>query len=199
MIEKTAQGGSKHSKGKLPFHLITPEMMTALAEGLQLGLDKGYGARNWEDGLNIHECSLASGLRHIFKYIAGEDYNIETNFETGEELDPVHHLVCAFINLGMAVTQIKRGRDDLDDRPGIICISDIVWFAGEQWEVEAKSGEYLALSNVETGGFAPQLVHPNDLDDRESSDSDVDWSKEKKVKADETDPIQVSRFSHTLF
>lgn len=115
-MEEFDSGAKKDNKGKLPYHLITKEMMDALAEGLQLGLDKGYGARNWEKGLPIVSVSLSSALRHIFKYMSFEDLNIEIHPTTGEELDPVHHLSCAMINIGMAITQIKRGRTDLDDR-----------------------------------------------------------------------------------
>lgn len=109
-------GAQKHATGKLPYHLITREMMDGLARGLNLGIEKGYPARNWEKGLPIHECSLASALRHIFKFIDGEDMNIEQNMKTGEDCTPINHLECALTNLAMAVTQINRGRTDLDDR-----------------------------------------------------------------------------------
>lgn len=107
-------GAKKDSSGKLPYELITKEMMDALAEALQLGIDKGYSSNNWQNGLPIASVSVAASLRHIFKYLAGEDMNVEVGKE-GQKLE-AHHLSCAMVNLGMAITQIKRGREDLDDR-----------------------------------------------------------------------------------
>lgn len=109
-------GGLKHSEAKLPFHLITPEMESALAEGLNLGINKGYPTRNWEKGLPLDECHVAAARRHINKWRSGEDFNKEAHMETGEAVPNVHHLICAYVNLGMAVTQIMRQREDLDDR-----------------------------------------------------------------------------------
>lgn len=107
-------GAKKDFVGKLPYELITKEMMDALAEALKLGVDKGYGANNWQAGLPIASVSIAAALRHIFKYLGGEDINVEVG-KSGEKLE-IHHLCCAMVNLGMAITQIKRGRADLDDR-----------------------------------------------------------------------------------
>lgn len=107
-------GAKKDNSGKLPYDLITKEMMDALAEALKLGVDKGYGANNWQAGLPIASVSVAASLRHIFKYLSGEDINVEVG-KSGEKLE-VHHLCCAMVNLGMAITQIKRGRVELDDR-----------------------------------------------------------------------------------
>jgi hypothetical protein len=107
-------GAKKDNAGKLPYHLITKEMMDALAEALELGIKKGYGENNWQKGLPLASVSVAASLRHTFKYLAGEDLNVEKGIN-GEEII-VHHLCCAMVNLGMAITQIKRDRKDLDDR-----------------------------------------------------------------------------------
>jgi hypothetical protein len=109
-------GGQKHNSGKLPYYLITKEMMDALAEALQLGMEKGYPERNWEKGLPICEASLSSAISHIFKYQSGVDYNVEDKLDGSGKCKEVHHLACAMVNIGMAITQIKRGREDLDDR-----------------------------------------------------------------------------------
>lgn len=109
-------GAKKQSSGKLPYHLIPKEMFDAAAEGLNCGLEKGYEPNNWQKGLPIMECHIGPAMRHIMKYASGKDINQEYNMETGDICTPLHHLCNAFVHIGMAITQIKRGRDDLDDR-----------------------------------------------------------------------------------
>jgi hypothetical protein len=108
-------GAKKDVKGKLPYHLIPKEGMDAIASGLECGVLKGYPAWNWSSGLPIMECHLAPALRHIFKYMNGENENIEEG--PNGEIITTHHLDNALAHLIMAATQIRRGRADLDDRP----------------------------------------------------------------------------------
>lgn len=107
-------GGKKDLTGKLPVHLVTKYMIDGIAEGLLCGMKKGYDANNWQLGLNICEGHLGAALRHMFKYMSGEDINIEHG-KNGEEVI-THHLDNALTHLAMAVHQIKSGRIDLDDR-----------------------------------------------------------------------------------
>lgn len=113
-LASTETGAKKHSDGKLPVHLIPPEITIALAEALDVGVRKGYGERNWEKGLKIDSVHLASALRHITRYRLGEDTNTESAPD-GTEIK-IHHLKAALVNIAMAVTQVMRGREDLDDR-----------------------------------------------------------------------------------
>lgn len=106
-FEKTETGGCKDSKGKQRLDLVPVEMEDALAEALEAGVKKGYEERNWELGLPLHSISITAARRHINKWRKGIDIDEETG---------VHHLKLAFLNLGMAVTQVMRGRNELDDR-----------------------------------------------------------------------------------
>ncbi len=108
-------GAAKDVAKKLPYHLISKEGMDALATVLQSGIDKGYDPRNWEKGLPLMECHIAPALRHMFKYMNGEDTNVEVG-KDGAEVR-THHLENALAHLMMAVTQIRRNRVELDDRP----------------------------------------------------------------------------------
>lgn len=113
-MKEFASGGKKDLKGKAPYHLITKEMLDGIAKGLNCGILKGYEPRNWEKGLPIVEGHLGAVLRHVFSYMSGQDMNTETDTE-GNDFQ-LHHLDNALTHLAMAVTQIKRGRTDLDDR-----------------------------------------------------------------------------------
>ena len=115
ILEETSTRAKKHKLGKLRIDLIPPEITLALAEGFELGVNKGYGERNWEQGLLFCSESLAAAKRHILKWELGEDMNIETS-KDGKPLK-LHHLKCALINLAMIITQIERGNSEkLDDR-----------------------------------------------------------------------------------
>lgn len=109
----------KDKKDKLRFDLIPPEFDKAFAEVSTMGIEKLRRAgvdspeRNWEQGLKLVADHLAAVKRHINKWELGENLNVEKGFE-GQEL---HHLKHALWHLGAMVTQIERGRNDLDDRP----------------------------------------------------------------------------------
>lgn len=122
MFNTFDSGAKKDNEGKLPYDLITKEMMDALAEGLSCGIKKGYDERNWEKGLPIMKGHIAASLRHIFKFMGGEDINVEKG-KDGANIE-THHLANAMVHLGMAITQIKRKREELDDRPKTPSIFD---------------------------------------------------------------------------
>ena len=82
------------AEGKGRCDLLPPIALMRLAKHFEAGCNK-YGDRNWEKGIPMH-CFIDSGLRHIFKYLAGwkdEDHlvaaawNIMCALET-EELRP---------------------------------------------------------------------------------------------------------------
>lgn len=107
-------GGKKDTAGKPPVDLITLKMLEGITEGMVCGMRKGYEKHNWKKGLPICEAHLGAAIRHIYKYIEGEDTNIERALDG--TIVSTHHLDNALTHLAMAVHQIKSGRIDLDDR-----------------------------------------------------------------------------------
>lgn len=107
-------GGKKDLEGKAPVHLVTLKMLEGITSGLECGLKKGYEQDNWKKGLPISSAHLGAALRHIHRYLDGEDLNTETA-KDGTKFT-THHLDNALTHLAMAVHQIKSGRKDLDDR-----------------------------------------------------------------------------------
>ena len=105
-MNKGETGAKKCKKGKLRVDLVTTEMFEELAKVLTFGSSK-YGDRNWEKGLTLCANHLAAAKRHILEWEKGVDLDHESGLS---------HLSHALANLGMCVTQIQRGRKDLDDR-----------------------------------------------------------------------------------
>ncbi len=113
-MKEYSNGGVRDTSGKSPFHLLTYEMLEGISNALVLGMKKGYPKDNWKKGLSINEACLAPALRHIYKYIGGEDLNIE-KCPDGTTVS-CHHLENALCNIAMAVHFIKSNRKELDDR-----------------------------------------------------------------------------------
>ena len=109
----------KDKQGKLRFDLIPPEFDRAFAEVATMGIEKLKRAgienpeRNWEKGLKLVGDHLAAVKRHINSWESGENFNEEA---TMGDYSALHHLKHALWHLGAMVTQIERGREDLDDR-----------------------------------------------------------------------------------
>jgi hypothetical protein len=97
--------GVKHDTGKLPYHLIAPEILESLARVLDFGAKK-YAARNWEAGMDWNRVFSAL-QRHTWAWWKGEDKDPETGFSHLE------HAACCIMFL-LAYEQRKVG---LDDRP----------------------------------------------------------------------------------
>ena len=57
-------------EGKPRYDLISHHMLTRVAHHLRKGAEK-YGDRNWEKGIPTWRL-IASGLRHVYQYIAGD-------------------------------------------------------------------------------------------------------------------------------
>lgn len=111
-------GAFKDKAGKLRFDLIPPEMDKAFAEVATMGIEKLKRAgvenpeRSWEKGLLLVGDHLAAVKRHINYWELGQDLNVEKGFED----QPLNHLKHALWHMAAMVTQIERGRLDLDDR-----------------------------------------------------------------------------------
>lgn len=107
-------GAQKDTKGKLRMDLIPPEVLEEYAKVLTIGVEK-YSDRNWEKGLLLVEHHLGAAFRHINKWQKGEDLNVEKN-NNGIITSKENHMTHALWHIAAIVTQISRGRKDLDDR-----------------------------------------------------------------------------------
>jgi hypothetical protein len=68
--------GLRYDEGKVRLDLIPAEWVIALGSVLTIGAKK-YADRNWEKGMKWSKC-LGPLLRHVFKWVAGEDYDQES-------------------------------------------------------------------------------------------------------------------------
>ena len=98
--------GRRDNSGKLPLSMVleAKEAVQGCAGVLAFGASK-YARGNWHKGLKHTEIA-DSLLRHLSKYLAGEDLDEETN------LPHVDHVMCN----AMFLAQMYRTRPDLDDR-----------------------------------------------------------------------------------
>ena len=96
--------GQKFDGEKEPLDLLPPEAIFEIGRVLRAGKIK-YGTANWAKGIQISRL-VAAALRHIFKFLAGEDLDPETK---------TSHLANASTNLLFAIWMMKN-RPDLDDR-----------------------------------------------------------------------------------
>ena len=95
--------GVKFDAGKLPYHLIAPEVLESLAKVLDFGAKK-YAPRNWENGMSWSRVFSAL-MRHMWSWFSGEDKDPETGFSHLE------HAACCIMFL-VAYEQRKVGTDD---------------------------------------------------------------------------------------
>lgn len=112
-IDSGIDGGVKRTEGKVRMDLIPPEVMLSYGEVLTSGA-KLYSDRNWEKGLKFELHHMGAALRHINKWRMGENDNIETLSDGTQSSH--NHLEHALFHIAAIITQIKRGRTDLDDR-----------------------------------------------------------------------------------
>lgn len=82
----TDTAGVKHDQGKPDFSHMTWELMEVHARVRMFGATK-YERDNWHKGFKITR-SLAAALRHIFKFLSGEDNDQESG------LSHLGHAVC---------------------------------------------------------------------------------------------------------
>lgn len=82
----------RYNKGKPRIGLVPPELMVEVAKVLTFGAEK-YEENNWKKGLSDENC-LSSCLRHICKYMAGEEFDNESG---------ISHLSHAACNLAFLI------------------------------------------------------------------------------------------------
>jgi len=104
MIAAAGTGGTKHDTGKSRVDLLPPSPLLEVGYVLAHGVDV-YGARNWEAGF-VWTRNIGAALRHIFKFMAGEDLDIKSGR---------HHLAHAICEL-LFLLEFTRTHPELDDR-----------------------------------------------------------------------------------
>jgi len=146
----------KDKKGKLPFHLIPPELDKSYAEVAQFGIEKlkrlgvTNPERNWEKGLKLLEDHGAACERHYNLWKSGIDLDAESG---------LHHLKHALWHLTAIVTQVERGRTDLDDRPSSKSMNGSTTPFLSQWknkEIDSYQKPYSLMSDEETEEYLQQ-------------------------------------------
>jgi hypothetical protein len=115
-------GGLRYNDDKIRFDLLPHDAIEALAQHYTIGAKK-YADRNWEKGFKWTICG-ASLMRHLFLWLAGEDYDVGPNGEWGEYPDQpdIHmrwtgslHMTCVLWNAA-ALTTFALRQSGADDR-----------------------------------------------------------------------------------
>ncbi len=99
--------GVKADGGKLPYHLLAPEMLEETAKVLEFGANK-YAARNWELGMAWSR-PFAALMRHMWAWWGGQHTDPETGFSH------LSHALCCI----MFLSAYERRKVGQDDRPTI--------------------------------------------------------------------------------
>ncbi len=95
--------GVKYDEGKLPYHLLPPELLEGVAAVLQFGAEK-YSARNWELGMDWSR-PFGALMRHMWAWWRGEEADPETGFSH------LWHAGCCIAFL-IAYERRNVGKDD---------------------------------------------------------------------------------------
>lgn len=95
--------GVKFDEGKLPYHLLPPELLSGVSAVLQFGANK-YSARNWELGMDWSR-PFGALMRHMWAWWRGE----HTDPETG--MSHLWHAGCCIAFL-IAYEERQVGKDD---------------------------------------------------------------------------------------
>lgn len=99
-------GGTKHDKGKAPWHLMSGPALEQVAEVLNFGASK-YDDRNWEKGINFSRLFSAT-QRHLWAWWGRETWDQETD---------LNHLAHAMCNIMFILHHQLNTQAGLDDRP----------------------------------------------------------------------------------
>ena len=96
--------GKKFDSGKVPMHLLAPDVLMEEAEVMGFGEAK-YGAWNWLEGMHWSRL-VGAAMRHLLAWHSGESKDPETGFS---------HLAHCRCCLGMLMGYEKHGLGT-DDR-----------------------------------------------------------------------------------
>lgn len=100
--------GAKQTDGKLPLDLVPWLSVMEMTRVLEFGAQK-YDAWNWSKGLHYMKI-LAGVMRHILKFIGGQDNDDETGLS---------HLAHAMCGIAFILHFVKMG-GGVDDRPAAL-------------------------------------------------------------------------------
>lgn len=81
----------KHDQDKPDFTYITPELLELVSRVRAFGAKK-YARDNWRNGFKYTR-SIAACLRHIYKFLSGEDNDPESG------LSHIGHAICCLEHL----------------------------------------------------------------------------------------------------
>lgn len=97
-------------KAKPMLNLVPPASLVYQALAMQHGaITKGYGPFNWRDKKVIASIYIAAALRHIYKFLDGQELDEESGYpELGH----------AIASLGILIDAKENG-NLIDDRPKI--------------------------------------------------------------------------------
>lgn len=104
--------GRKDDQGKLPYHLLPPELLESVTEVLKFGAQK-YSERNWEHGMSWSR-PFAALMRHMWAWWRGELADPETGYS---------HLWHAGCCIAFLITYERR-KIGTDDRPTFYTASE---------------------------------------------------------------------------
>ena len=97
--------GVKYDEGKLPYHLLPPELLEGVSSVLRFGANK-YTERNWELGMDWSR-PFGALMRHMWAWWKGENVDPETGYS---------HLWHAGCCIAFLIAYEQRG-SGTDDRP----------------------------------------------------------------------------------
>lgn len=105
----TEEKADRYNENKPDLGLLAPNAILHLGAVYSYGAKK-YAPDNWRKGLTYRAC-LASGLRHVFAFLAGENYDKESG---------LHHLAHAAWNcLTVLEYELLGTYERFDDRPAV--------------------------------------------------------------------------------
>jgi hypothetical protein len=111
-------GGKRFDAGKARTDLLSPIALMGTSEVLTRGAIK-YGDSNWRKGMPWSKV-LGPLLRHILKFMAGEDYDIDKNCKDCQKKKCVNHTGLPHPDLiatnAMFIQEYFRLHKALDDR-----------------------------------------------------------------------------------
>ena len=109
---KADGGGLRYNTGKNQLELLPAEWVWGLGMVMTRGAIK-YDTRNWERGMKW-SYPIGCALRHIFKFVCGERYDVETG---------CHHLAMAAWNVLALMSYDIRGVGEND----LVGVGDLTW------------------------------------------------------------------------